>query len=68
MKTVKFDGFGLNRAETTVIASKILSWYRVSYNGLPGTVICLEGGKEILTEDPEHVVESKVNEALKDEN
>ncbi|VVE28674.1 hypothetical protein PPN31114_03536 [Pandoraea pneumonica] len=47
MTPITFPGYSVGAREVTVIAERILAWWPIDYNGVHGTCIQLDTGKEI---------------------
>lgn len=64
---LKLDGYGIGSPPITVVASRILCWNRVEYNGNSGTEITLDNGSKVRVRQYEWQVEKAYNEAINQE-
>ena len=60
---IKLPGYGVCGSEFYLIVEKITHFYGLNYNGNPGTCICLEGGKEMVTEAMPYEVQKRIDDA-----
>ena len=51
MNTATFKGYGVGAPDVTIVLDRIVSFYRVEYNGRSGTCIVLDTGKEITVDE-----------------
>ena len=64
---LKLDGYGIGSPPVTIVASRILCWKRVEYNGNSGTEITLDNGSKVCVRQYEWQVEKAYNEAINQE-
>lgn len=61
---LKLDGYGIGSPPVTVVASRILCWSRIEYNGNPGTEITLDNGTKVRVRQSDWQVEAAYNKAV----
>lgn len=61
------DGYGIGSPQVTVVASRILCWSRIEYNGNPGTEITLDNGTKVRVRQSDWQVEAAYNKAISQE-